>query len=303
MKNLDGKPSIVGDEFVDGFRFQTEWVWLIAIAFFLGGIGAGLFLVAVFFQFKLAALLGLFIVAFGKGGAHLLYLGHPLRAWRVILKPGSSWISRGMIATVVFTFFGFLWCAEVVPGFGWLVIKEGTFIEGLVISLAVISALIISIYDGLVMSSSPSLPFWNTALLPMFGFNEAFLGGVTLTILLIHFGIGENLSVNLNILELVEVGLLLLNLLLLVVYLMTMFTSNLTAKVSALLLLRGKYAFYFLGGGIFAGFILTLFLIFYFYYTHQILALVGVALAELLGDFVVRFTFLKVGVYTPLSYR
>ena len=169
--------------------------------------------------------------------------------------------------------------------------------------MAVISALIISIYDGFVMSSSPSLPFWNTALLPMFGFNEAFLGGVTLTILLIHFGIGGNLSVNLNILELVEVGLLLLNLLLLIVYLMTMFTSNLTSKVSALLLLRGKYAPYFLGGGIFTGVILTLLLIFYFYFTHQVLALAGVALASLLGDFVVRFTFLKVGVYTPLSYR
>ena len=95
MKNLDGKPSIVGDELVDGFRFQTEWAWLIAIAFFLGGIGAGLFLVSVFFKFKLAALLGLFIVAFGKGGAHLLYLGHPLRAWRVILKPGSYMVCGG----------------------------------------------------------------------------------------------------------------------------------------------------------------------------------------------------------------
>ena len=303
MEIIEGRPSIVGDEFVDGFRFQTQWAWLIAIAFFFGGIGAGLFLVSIFFQFKLGALLGLFMVAFGKGGAHLLYLGHPLRAWRVVLKPGSSWISRGMIATLVFIFFGFLWCAEVIPGFGWLALKEGTFIEGLVISLAVISALILTIYDGLVMSSSPSLPFWNTALLPIFGFTEAFLGGVTLTILLIHFGIAGNLSFNLNILEFIELGLLLLNLMLVLVYLMTMFTSNLTSKVSALLLLRGKYAFYFLGGGIFAGFILTLFLIFYFYYTHQILALVGVALAELLGDFVIRFTFLRVGVYTPLIYR
>lgn len=100
--------KLIDKDFVIGFRTQEEWSWLIATAFFLGEIGAGLFFISFFLNYKLGALIGLLIVALGKNTAHLLYLGHPLRAWRAVLKPQTSWISRGLISVVVFMIFGFL---------------------------------------------------------------------------------------------------------------------------------------------------------------------------------------------------
>ena len=98
---------IEGNQFVAGFRQQTEWAGLIASAFFFGKVGSGLFMVSVFTQSRLGMLLGLLIVLGGKGGAHMLYLGKPLRFWRGMSRPGTSWVSRGFWAMTFMLVFGF----------------------------------------------------------------------------------------------------------------------------------------------------------------------------------------------------
>jgi sulfite dehydrogenase (quinone) subunit SoeC len=68
------------------FTFQTEWVegrgFLLVLAFFLGGLGAGLYLLSMYLNFFAGMVTGFLIVAVGKGGAHFMFLGKPWRFWR-----------------------------------------------------------------------------------------------------------------------------------------------------------------------------------------------------------------------------
>ena len=78
---------------------QREWIEgrgiLLWLAFFFIELGAGTFFVATFFESVVVMLIGWLICGVLGGGAHILYLGHPFRFWRMVSKPGTSWISRG----------------------------------------------------------------------------------------------------------------------------------------------------------------------------------------------------------------
>ncbi|MBI2874084.1 MAG: nitrite reductase, partial [Firmicutes bacterium] len=87
---------LVGSEFIVGYRRQTEWSTLIALSFFFGKVGAGLFAISLFLGSGLLGLVGLVITAVGKGTAHLLYLGRPERFIRAMARPDRSWIARGI---------------------------------------------------------------------------------------------------------------------------------------------------------------------------------------------------------------
>ena len=78
--------AIVGDEFRPGFRLQRSWSWSMATSFFLGEIGAGLFLVSLFFSYLPGLILGLLLTSVGKTAGHLMHMGQPTRAWRAIFK-------------------------------------------------------------------------------------------------------------------------------------------------------------------------------------------------------------------------
>src|SRR3990172_5141343 len=105
------------DLFVVDFREQTEWKWLIATAFFLGELGAGVFLVSMLVGYAPGMLLGLLLVLVGKNSAHLLYLGRPERFWRAVSHPATSWISRGFVAMIVLAVSGAL---VLLFSLGWL---------------------------------------------------------------------------------------------------------------------------------------------------------------------------------------
>jgi formate-dependent nitrite reductase membrane component NrfD len=289
--------KLIDKDFVIGFRTQEEWSWLIATAFFLGEIGAGLFFISFFLNYKLGALIGLLIVALGKNTAHLLYLGHPLRAWRAVLKPQTSWISRGLISVVVFMIFGFLYIA---PSFNIIPINDNSVVYDVIKFIALISAFIVIIYDGFVMAYSPSIPLWNTALLPMLCLTYSLLGGTTLSILLIKLGYGSELSLGMKTIELVELLFIITNLIMLLIYVMTMYYATTAAKFSVMLLIKEKYSVPFLGGVIFVGLILTLLLLIIYTSMPIVYLLVVAALTELIGDFLIRFLLLKAGTYSPV---
>src|SRR3990172_3679086 len=102
------------------FSVQKEWRGRILFAFFLGGLGAGLFLLSQYFDYALGVVLSLLIVGIGKNAFHLWFLGRPERFYRAVMKPGTSWISRGFISIVVFLVFGVLYVAPfVVSGLPW----------------------------------------------------------------------------------------------------------------------------------------------------------------------------------------
>ena len=89
------------------FTPQKEWIdgkgVLLWLAFFFSEIGAGVYLVSLFFGSWFGCLAGWIGCAVLGGGFHVAYLGRPGRAWRSILRPGglkglrAQWIVRGTL--------------------------------------------------------------------------------------------------------------------------------------------------------------------------------------------------------------
>src|SRR3989337_3254146 len=99
---------------------QTEWIdrrgILLWLAFFFIELGAGAFFVGTIFKSFEAMLIGWLICGVLGGGIHVLYLGHPFRFWRMISKPGTSWISRGLIFVSLFLVLGLIYMILVQSG-------------------------------------------------------------------------------------------------------------------------------------------------------------------------------------------
>src|SRR4030067_3468609 len=92
-------------DFMVKYTPQREWIEghgiLVAFAMFFGGISGGLYLASLAFD----NLLGMFIAwlrAMAAGITDMMHLSKPMRFWRMMLKPGTSWISRGFILIWLF---------------------------------------------------------------------------------------------------------------------------------------------------------------------------------------------------------
>jgi formate-dependent nitrite reductase membrane component NrfD len=154
---------------------QTEWVegkgvifWL---AFFFIELGAGMFLVSSIFHNLLGEFIGWLICAVLGGGFHLLYLGHPMRFYRMVLRPQTSWVSRGLLFVVAFLILGSLQMVFSLRGISSLVF----------LVVANILAFLTVIYGGFAMNYINGIPFWNTALLPVLYAVAGFWGGAGLS--------------------------------------------------------------------------------------------------------------------------
>jgi DMSO reductase anchor subunit len=77
---------------------QTEWIegrgLLLWLAFYTGGLGGGLYLASLYFDSLHGMVVSWVIITVLKGSFHLAYLGKPLRFWRMLLRPQTSWVSR-----------------------------------------------------------------------------------------------------------------------------------------------------------------------------------------------------------------
>ncbi|MEE4354655.1 MAG: hypothetical protein V2J25_17500 [Desulfatiglans sp.] len=90
---------------------QTEWIngkgvflWL---AFFVMEIGAGIYFVSLFVNFPKGQLTG-WLLALALGGCfHMVFLGKKSRGWRILFRPVSSELSRGMWIMLLFALVGF----------------------------------------------------------------------------------------------------------------------------------------------------------------------------------------------------
>src|SRR3990170_5734077 len=112
------------DEFLIGVKPQREWGWLVITYLFLGGAGAGLFLISLYIDHGWAGALGLVVVISGTG-LLLLDLGRPERFWRAFYRPQSSWISRGCFFITLLVAFGGLHLASQFPVLG---LESGNFL-------------------------------------------------------------------------------------------------------------------------------------------------------------------------------
>jgi formate-dependent nitrite reductase membrane component NrfD len=282
-------------EWMINYTRQTEWIdrrglflWL---AFYAGGLGGGLYLVSLFFNSLWGMLIGWLIVTGIKGSAHLIFLGKPLRAWRIVLRPNSSWLSRGILFVFSFALFGAVQMALT----RW---APGSAAEIVFKVMAGAAAFAVAIYTGFVLNSVKAVPFWNSTLLPILFILCGVLGG---------FGMSVVIALNVN-LAAAESGtrwLLIINAFLIGIYLWMAANRESTGKKSVLEQIRGHLAPVFWIGIVVLGIIVPLGVALITHFTGEVstsLILTGVV-CDIIGGLTLRYCVLKAGAYQPLVAR
>jgi formate-dependent nitrite reductase membrane component NrfD len=277
---------------------QTEWIdrrgIFLWIAFYTGGLGGGLYLVSLFFNSLWGMLIGWSIVTVIKGGAHLIFLGKPLRAWRIIFRPNSSWLSRGILFVLSFVFLGALQIAlsQWAPGSAAEVVFK---------VLAGAAAFAVATYTGFVLNSVKAVPFWNSALLPILFILCGVMGGFGLSVVIALNG-GD---INLVTAEAGARWLLIVNAFLIGIYLWRAANREATGKKSVLEQIRGDLAPFFWVGIVFLGIVVPFCVALITNLTGDgstFLILTGVV-CEIIGGLSLRYCVLKAGAYKPLVAR
>lgn len=148
------------------FTPQKEWIdgkgVLLCLAFFFSEIGAGVYLVSLFLGSWLGCLAGWIGCAVLGGGLHLAYLGRPGRAWRSILRPVSSELSRGIIFMGLFLGVG---AFQLAPGFSSGLPWAGDAVFFKIIQS--ILAFFVITHGFMTISFMRALPFWNSGMMPI----------------------------------------------------------------------------------------------------------------------------------------
>ncbi len=282
---------------MQSYTRQTEWIdkrgLLLWIAFYTGGLGGGLYLVSLIFDSLIGMFIGWVIVAVIKGGAHVMFLGKPWRCWRMLFRPQSSWISRGIFFVLLFSLFGIIQIAlqYFVPDSSLITVFK---------VLAGIMAFFVSIYTGFVLNSVKAVPFWNSYLLPVLFIMCGVLGGFGMAVA-ISLGGGD---IELETAEFWSRWLLVVNALLIVIYLWRASKREMTGKMSVLQHIRGELAPFFWIGIVILGIIIPLIIALTGIFVHlpSGVLLTGVV-CEIIGGLALRYCVLKAGAYKPLVAR
>lgn len=277
-------------EFNTELTAQEEWSWLLALDLFFAGLGGGLFLL--FQIYDLPPIIALLSLGFVILGALVLMaeLGRPLRAWRALCKPFSSWISRGVIFVTLFVVFGALYSAPAFDALSWLAPGGGTARKAIGV-VAGISALFVTLYPGFVLSASPSIPFWNSPLLPLLFSSHSLMVASGLIFLISPLALqGADLQALRSLGQILIVA----NFVLVAIYLATLKGSGLAAKEAVRRLNHGPLGWTFNVGAILIGMIVPLVV---FLWLPSAIALAGLFI--LIGGLLFRYCVLKAGVYVP----
>jgi formate-dependent nitrite reductase membrane component NrfD len=282
-------------EWMINYTRQTEWIdrrgIFLWIAFYAGGLGGGLYLVSLYFNSLWGMFISWLIIAVIKGGAHLIYLGKPLRFWRIITRPNTSWLARGII--FVFSFIVFAVIQLIFSH--WL---PGSVAEIVFKALAGIAALAVMVYTGFVLNSIKSVPFWNSTLLPLLFVLCGILGGFGLSVIIALNGGNVQLSA-------AETGsrwLLIINALLIIIYLWTAANREATGKKSVMEQMRGSLAPVFWIGIVLLGIIIPLAIALSGLIAGEVSSalLISGVFCEVIGGLALRYCVLKAGAYKPL---
>ncbi|MBI4318331.1 MAG: polysulfide reductase NrfD, partial [Chloroflexi bacterium] len=169
--------------------------------------------------------------------------------------------------------------------------------------IAALGAVGVVMYTGFLLSHSPSIPFWNTTLLPLLFASSALTCGAGAVYVMLPVLDGRAVDVR----SVAAMGIVLLgvNVVSLWVYMVNMYTSTVAARESVRLLLRGNLAVAFLAGVIGVGLVIPLVLTVTAYLAGGGLAAVAPVLAvagvlTLVGGYLFRHCMLKAGIYAPI---
>lgn len=275
---------------------QREWIegrgilaWL---AFFFVELGAGTFIMSSISGSLLGMFLGWLICAVLGGGLHLLYLGHPLRSWRILISSGwrTSWISRGLYFV---TFF-------LVLGLTHIILTQWVSpVPGLLIA-ADIFAFFTVMYGGFAMNYVNNIQLWNSGLLPVLFGIAGLWGGGGLTLLAMLVTGGTSLA---DVEK--QIWIFLASyILLVVIYLISAVHRGMAGKYSVRMIVSGRWASLFWIIVIGLGMVLPSGVIIYRlssgFAAVPLALLYASVILELLGDLSLRYCIFRCGFYSPL---
>lgn len=277
-------------EFNTELTAQEEWGWLLALDLFFGGMGGGLFLL--FLSFNLPPNVAVISVLFVALGAVVLMieLGHPLRAWRALCKPFSSWISRGVFCVTLFIIFAMLYSAPGFDAFAWLA-PDSDSVRRTIGVIAAVSALLVMLYPGFILAASPSIPFWNSPFLPVIFACHSLMVASGFLFLIAPLGLD---GAKLPGISFLGVILIVVNLVMGAMYLSNSKGSGLASKEAVRRLNAGSLGWTFKLGVVLLGMIGPLLIILW---VPSVLALAGLLI--LIGGLLFRYCVLRAGVYVP----
>ena len=292
----------MGSVKLDG-QVQSDWRWLIAAYLFLAGVGGGAYMTGVIadlgggMEWMLVSKIGVFlgVPCVLLGTLFLLAdLGKPSHAWRVWMKPGTSWIARGTIIIVIFMVLAAIHTAFWIwPFAGPLEANESA--RHFIGVLGAIFAFLTVIYTGLLLGYSQPVALWRTALLPVLFFVSAVSTGI-MAVMIIAQSMGV-MAAQLNLLENIDAVILIFEIFILVVYLYNAYRT-LESRPSAQRILKGSVASFFWLGVVLCG--LAIPLILELLGRHGPVLTLG-ALLGLFGGLCLRFTVLAGGIFSPIT--
>jgi formate-dependent nitrite reductase membrane component NrfD len=278
------------------------------------GVGGALFIDRALFGMELgrfygiiiADLLSMFVI--GIGGLILIAdLGKPLRVMRALMNPGTSWISVGAICDFIFLVLAGLW---VICDLEWGGNRPfahlpwaGNSPLGIAFQIiAGIAAFIVIIYPGLVLAYSPSIPFWNTTLVPLQFLAFAFASALGLVpIFALWNPVPPDLLSQWRNLEIIVLAAALLFFL---AHILQGAYGHATARVSVKRLMKEDLRVPFVWGTLLGGILLPLFLVVngtsWSSGGPQLLLVALAGAITLPGNWFSKYAIIKAGMYAPL---
>jgi formate-dependent nitrite reductase membrane component NrfD len=277
-------------------RYTPQKAWIerkglmIWLSIYFGMFGGGAYLVSLYFNSLAGMFISWLVVLIIKSGLHVAHARKPLKLWRMVLRPQTSWISRGLILTVLFIVFGavqlaFSYWAPGTPG--GLIFKV----------LGGIAAFGVMVYAGFALSYVRGIAFWNVAILPVLFILWGILSGLSLVSIA---GLDTG-----SVKAVMVTGIISLSatLVVIVLYLWTETYAGSTARESVRELTRGSIAVIWGTGVMCIGIIIPLVVSLMIYFKGSLfnpsLAILFFS-CEMIGGLAFTYGVLKAGVYSPL---
>jgi formate-dependent nitrite reductase membrane component NrfD len=270
----------------------------LVIGHFLVGVAASAWFFGLLFNYLPGLIAGFFLAGIG-GIAHLGFLGRPERFWKMARHVKTAWVARGFVGLTLFLAGSALYLppllladwpwgtASVIGWLGWLMAAAGM--------------IILMVYMGFVYSASKAIPFWNSQLHPLLYMAYALRGGAA-ALLVAMAVLGVPNQEMAERLITIWISITALVVILLALEMQGALTGgNAAARNSAREMLAGRFAGYFYGGTLLLGLLIPLVLVSGKLAPLSVAVLAAVGLFSALGDFFMKYTTIRAGIYVPSS--
>ncbi len=277
--------------FRSGYKRQTRWGLDEASVFMLESAGAPLVIATLVAGAPVSAMvLGLIMVALAIT-LLFFHLGNPQRAWMAVRNIRHSWLSRGTIVLGGFLGLGVLYLALRY----WGALAAG--VESPLRLVLVAAGVFIPLYPGLVLSASPSIPFWNSGLLPVLSLAQGLASAAMILLVLESADRGGAGA----ILASITLWLVVAHAVVTALYVAAMRRRSGAAAESVRVLLADQpLLFLFCGCGLGIAVPLAFALWLALAGALAAPALVAIALVRITGDLSLRCAFLAAGLFDPI---